>query len=195
VQAINPNVITAATLPTRRALVTVALVFGFALFTAATAQIRIPLPGTLVPITGQTLGVLLTGAALGSMAGTTSMIIYVLLGAAGLPFYAGGTSGWDHLTGGTFGYFVGFVVAAWVVGWFAEHRRDRVVKTAIPAFVIGSLVIYVFGVGWLWLTVYPDLGTSISKGMTPFLLGDAVKALIAGLMLPGAWWLVERSKA
>ncbi len=194
-QAINPNVITAATLPTRRAVVTVALVVGFALFTAATAQIRIPLPGTPVPITGQTLGVLLTGAALGSLASSASMLLYIALGALGLPFYAGGTSGWDHLTGGTFGYFVGFVVAAWVVGWFAEHRRDRIVRTAIPAFVAGSVVIYVFGVGWLWLTVFPDLGTAISKGMTPFLVGDAVKAVFAGLLLPGAWWLVDRSQA
>jgi biotin transport system substrate-specific component len=195
VQAINSNVIAAATLPTRRAVVTVVLVIGFALFTAATAQIRIPLPGTPVPITGQTLGVLLTGASLGSWAGTSSMVLYILLGAAGLPFYAGGTAGWEHFTGSTFGYFVGFVVAAWIVGWLAEHRRDRVVRTAIPAFAVGSLVIYVFGVGWMWLTVFPDLGTAISKGMTPFLVGDVVKAMLAGLLLPGAWWLVERSKA
>lgn len=193
-QAINPNVITAATLPTKRAAVTVALIVGFALFTAATAQIRIPLPGTPVPITGQTLGVLLTGAALGSWAGTASMTLYVLLGALGLPFYAGGASGWEHLTGSTFGYFVGFVVAAWVVGWFAEQRRDRRVRTAIPAFIAGSLIIYAFGVGWLWLTVFDDLWTAIDKGMTPFLVGDAIKAVLAGLLLPGAWWLVDRSK-
>ena len=193
-QAINPNVITAATLPTKRAAVTVALIVGFALFTAATAQIRIPLPGTPVPITGQTLGVLLTGAALGSWAGTASMTLYVLLGALGLPFYAGGASGWEHLTGSTFGYFVGFVVAAWVVGWFAEQRRDRRVRTAIPAFIAGSLIIYAFGVGWLWLTFFDDLWTAIDKGMTPFLVGDAIKAVLAGLLLPGAWWLVDRSK-
>ena len=194
-QAIHSNVITAATLPTRRTMVTVALVVGFALFTAATAQIRIPLPGTVVPLTGQTLGVLLTGAALGSVAGSSSMLLYVFLGAIGLPFYAGGTSGWNHLTGATFGYFVGFIVAAWVVGWFAEQRRDRVVRTAIPAFIVGSLVIYFFGVGWLWLDTPLDLSTAISDGMTPFLIGDAIKALIAGLLLPGAWWLVDRSKA
>ena len=194
-QAIQQNVITAAILPTRRAVVTVALVVGFALFIAATAQIRIPLPGTPVPITGQTLGVLLTGAALGSAAGTTSLLLYISLGAVGLPFYAGGTSGWDSLTGATFGYFVGFIVAAWVVGWFSEHRRDRVVRTAVPAFIAGSLIIYAFGVGWLWLTVFPDLGTSISKGMTPFLVGDTIKAVLAGLLLPGTWWLVDRSKA
>ncbi|MCH8992280.1 MAG: biotin transporter BioY, partial [Acidobacteria bacterium] len=121
-QAIQQNVITAAVLPTRRAVVTVALVVGFALFIAATAQIRIPLPGTPVPITGQTLGVLLTGAALGSIAGTSSLLLYISLGAVGLPFYAGGTSGWGRLTGATFGYFIGFIVAAWVVGWFSEHR-------------------------------------------------------------------------
>ena len=123
------------------------------------------------------------------------MLLYVFLGAIGLPFYAGGTSGWNHLTGATFGYFVGFIVAAWVVGWFAEQRRDRVVRTAIPAFIVGSLVIYFFGVGWLWLDTPLDLPTAISDGMTPFLIGDAIKALIAGLMLPGAWWLVDRSKA
>ncbi|GMQ86798.1 MAG: biotin transporter BioY [Acidimicrobiia bacterium] len=194
-QAIQQNVIAAAIVPTRKAVVTVALVVGFALLTAATAQIRIPLPGTPVPITGQTLGVLLTGAALGSVAGTSSIVLYISLGALGLPFYAGGTSGWGHLSGGTFGYFIGFIVAAWVVGWFAEHRRDRVVRTAVPAFIVGSLVIYTFGVGWLWLTVFSDLGTAISRGMTPFLVGDTIKAVLAGLLLPGTWWLVDRSRA
>ncbi len=193
-QAIHPNVITAAALPTRRTAVSVGLIIGFALLIAATAQFEIHIPGTPVPVTGQTFGVLLTGAALGSVAGTASIVLYAALGAVGLPFYAGGTSGWEHFTGATFGYFVGFVVAGWVVGWFAEHRRDRVVKTAIPAFIVGSLVIYAFGVGWLWLTVFDDLGTSISKGMTPFLVGDALKALLAGLALPGAWWVVNRAK-
>ena len=82
-----------------------------------------------------------------------------------------------------------------VVGWFSEHRHDRVVRTAVPAFIAGSLIIYAFGVGWLWLTVFPDLGTSISKGMAPFLVGDTIKAVLGGLLLPGAWWLVDRSKA
>jgi biotin transport system substrate-specific component len=194
VQAIHPNVITAATFPTRRAVVTITLIVGFALLTAATAQISIPLPGTPIPITGQTFGVLLTGAALGAGAGAASLALYAVLGAVGLPFYAGAGSGWEHLTGASFGYFVGFIAAGWVVGWLAEHRRDRVVKTAIPAFIVGSLVIYAFGVGWLWLTVFDDLGTAISKGMTPFLIGDATKALLAGLALPGAWWTVNRAK-
>ena len=194
VQAVHPNVITAAVLP-RRAAVTVVLMVGFALVTALAAQIRFPLPGTPIAITGQTFGVLLAGVALGSRAGAGSMLLYVTLGAIGLPFFAGGEAGWTYATGATFGYLAGFVVAAWLVGRLAEQRRDRSVRTAIPAFLVGSAAIYTLGVTWLWATVdsIPTLGAALSAGMYPFLVGDLVKAVLAGLVLPAAWFAIDRA--
>lgn len=194
-QAVHPNVITGAALP-RRAATTVVLMVGFALLTALVAQVRFPLPGTPIAITGQTFGVLLAGAALGSRFGAGTMLLYVTLGAVGLPFFAGGEGGLTYATGSSFGYLAGFVVAAWVVGWFAEQRHDRSVRTAVPAFLIGSAAIYVLGVAWLWASVesIPTLGAALSAGVYPFVAGDLAKALLAGLALPAAWMLVDRSR-
>ena len=115
---IPSRVLTGAVLP-RSAVVTTTLVIGFALLTALAAQIVIPLPFTPVPITGQTFVVLLAGAGLGATAGAASQGLYVLLGAVGLPFYAGGASGWTVARGATGGYLIGFIVAAWIVGALA----------------------------------------------------------------------------
>jgi biotin transport system substrate-specific component len=193
-QALHPNVITGVTLP-RRAVTTAVLIVGFALVTAAAAQVRIPLPGTPIAITGQTFGVLLAGAALGSRAGAGSMLLYVSLGAIGLPFFAGGEGGWTYATGASFGYLIGFVVAAWLIGLFAEQGRDRVVQTAVPAFLLGSAAIYTLGVTWLWATVeaIPTFGDALRAGMYPFIAGDVVKAVAAGLLLPAAWYVVEKA--
>ena len=126
-----------------------ALVVGFALLTAAAAQISIPLGFTPVPITGQTFAVLLAGGALGMTRGGLSQLLYVALGAIGLPFYADGDGGWSAATGSTAGYLVGFVIAAMVIGWMAERGQDRKVATAIPAFLVGSVIIYALGASWL----------------------------------------------
>jgi len=195
VQALHPNVITAVALP-RRAVNTAVLMLGFALVTALAAQVRIPVPGTPIALTGQTFAVLLGGAALGSRIGAGSMLLYVSLGAIGLPFFAGGESGWTYATGASFGYLAGFVVAAWVIGRLAEQRRDRAAVTAIPAFVAGSAVIYALGVAWMWATVdaIPTLGAALGAGLYPFVAGDLVKAVAAGLLLPAAWLLVDRTR-
>ena len=195
VQAVHPNVITAVALP-RRAAITVGLMVGFALLTALAAQIRIPLPGTPVAITGQTFAVLLTGAALGSRIGAGSMMVYVALGAIGLPFFAGGQSGWTYATGATFGYLVGFITAAWLVGRLAEQRKDRSIRTAVPAFLAASAAVYTLGVTWLWATVgsIPTLSAALTAGLYPFIAGDLIKAILAGLTLPAAWYVVDRSR-
>ncbi len=188
-QAYAPTVLAARVLPRSRT-VTIGLVIGFALLTAGAAQIAIPLPFTPVPITGQTFAVLLSGAVIGSTAGAASMGLYVLLGGMGLPFYADGASGWEVLGGPTGGYLVGFVVASWFVGYLAERRQDRRIATAVPAFLAGSVIIYTFGVAWL---AY-DLGVSVTEalelGMVPFVVGDLLKAVLAGALLPTAWKLV-----
>jgi len=172
----------------------VVLVVGFALLTAASAQFRIHLNFTPVPITGQTFAVLLAGAALGWRRGAASQSLYWVLGAIGLPFYADGDGGWDAATGATFGYFVGFVAAAVVVGVLAERHQDRALATSVPAMLTGSAVIYVCGVAWLAhsldVPVYSAEATdAIDLGLAPFVVGDLIKLLLAGLLTPLAWRL------
>jgi biotin transport system substrate-specific component len=172
-------------------------VVGFALLTAVAAQITIPLGFTPVPLTGQTFAVLLAGGVLGSRRGGLSMLLYVALGAIGLPFYADGAGGWSVATGATAGYLVGFIVAAIVVGLMAEHGQDRKLSTSIPAFLAGTMIIYTFGAGWLaydlGLPLTADAGepSAISLGVAPFLVGDVFKALLAGAMLPAAWRFLD----
>lgn len=169
------------------------LVVGFALLTAAAAQISIPLSFTPVPITGQTFAVLLAGGALGMSRGGLSQLLYVALGAIGLPFYAEGAGGWTAASGATGGYLVGFVVAAMLIGWMAERGQDRTVATAIPALLAGSVVFYAFGLPWLaHETGVPFSGpiagdNALAWGLYPFILGDVIKAGLAGLLLPAAW--------
>jgi biotin transport system substrate-specific component len=184
-------VITAVVLPRSRA-VSLGLVVGFTLLTALAAQLVIPLPFTPVPITGQTFAVLLAGAALGGTLGAVSMALYVLLGAVGLPFLAEGSSGWEVVRGATGGYLVGFVVAAWLVGKLAERRQDRTVATAIPLFLLGSVVIYLCGVPWLAASMGVSGTEAMELGLVPFIVGDLLKVAVAGLLLPATWALVTR---
>ena len=172
-------------------------VVEFTLFTALAAQISIPLGFTPVPVTGQTFAVLVAGGVLGANRGALSMGLYVTLGAIGLPFYAEGTGGWTAASGATAGYLVGFVVAGFVVGKMAEHGQDRTLSTSLPAFLAGSLIIYGFGASWLAydlglpLTAAAGDSSAISLGVAPFLVGDVLKALLAGAILPAAWILAE----
>jgi biotin transport system substrate-specific component len=186
-----PAVITARLVPRTR-VSSVALVVGFAALTALMAQVRIPLWFTPVPITGQTFAVLLSGAALGSRLGVASQAMYVSAGAIGLPVYTGGGGGWEHLTGATGGYLVGFVAAAFVVGRLAEQRQDRAVATAIPAFLTGTVVIYIFGVAWLAGSLGVDASRAMELGLIPFVVGDLLKVVLAGLALPAAWRIARR---
>jgi biotin transport system substrate-specific component len=160
-----------------------------ALFVAAFAQIRIPLPFTPVPLTGQTFAVLLVGAALGSKRGAASLALYTAMGALGLPFFAGGASGLAYMSGPTLGYLIGFVVAAYAIGLLAERGLERSVRTSLVPFLAGTLVIYIFGAGWL--TVLFGIEQALALGVLPFLVGDALKLALAALALPAAWKLVK----
>ncbi len=179
-------VIVQRVLPKSR-VVSLLLVVGAAVLTALAAQWRIHLPFTPVPITGQTFAVLLTGAALGARLGAYGQGLYLVAGALGAPVFADASGGIEVLTGATGGYLVGFVVAAGLVGWMAEHRQDRSFATMFTAFVVGSVVIYLFGVVGLMAATGFGLEEAVSKGVVPFLLGDLIKAAAAGVLLPGAW--------
>ena len=214
-----------AVLPRRGLLVDVALIVGFAFFTAIFAQIAIRFPGTTVPITGQTLAVLVAGGALGSRRGALSMLVYMLMGMFLLPVFApslsllkeetvhfilpwAGTNGlvWDMSSGG---YVVGFVLGAYLVGLLAERGWDRRARVSL-AMVVGNLSIYLVGLPWLALFIafetipgldltYYDaivgndvLDKTLKGGLFPFIGGDAIKLLLASMVLPGAWELVRR---
>jgi len=168
-----------------------ALVVVFSAFVALTAQVEIPLRP--VPITLQTLGVLFTGAVLGSRRGAVALLLYLAEGAVGLPVFAGGASGVAYMLGPTGGYLVGFVPAAAVVGWLAEHGWDRRPLWTALAMVIGNLVIYALGVTWL-AVLLGDLRTALVQGALIFIIGDLIKLVIATITLPGGWALARRHR-
>lgn len=165
----------------------VALVVGGAAFVGLAAQLSVPIPGTPVPVTGQTLAVLLSVAALGSVRGVASMLLYLVAGIAGVPWFAGGESGFAMPS---FGYIAGYVLAAAAVGALASRGWDRTPLRTAVTMVVGNLVIYVAGVTWLAGAVHTSLAHAVVLGVLPFLVGDAVKIVIAMGLLPTAWKLV-----
>jgi biotin transport system substrate-specific component len=165
------------------------LIISGVLFVAALAQVKIPLPFTPVPLTGQTFAVLLVGATLGSKRGAASMLLYIALGAFGLPVFAGGASGFAYLSGATLGYLIGFVMAAFVMGLLAERGLERSIRTSLIPFLVGTIIIYICGVAWLAI-VLGSFSQAIAAGFLPFLIGDAIKLIAASLALPAGWKLV-----
>jgi biotin transport system substrate-specific component len=161
-----------------------------AFFVTMLAQVKIPLPFTPVPLTGQTFAVLLIAAALGSKRGAASMAFYIALGAFGLPVFAGGASGMAYLSGTTLGYLIGFVVAAYIVGLLAERGLERSVQTSLIPFFVGTFIIYACGVSWLAI-VLGSFSKALAAGFIPFVIGDVIKLIAAALTLPTAWKLVK----
>ncbi|WP_326760745.1 biotin transporter BioY [Streptomyces phaeochromogenes] len=165
-----------------------ALVAGGAALTGLAAQIAVPVPGSPVPVTGQTFAALLVGTALGTGRGLASLALYALLGLAGVPWFAEGSAGATV----SFGYILGMLLAATVVGALARRGADRSVVRMAGTMLLGEAIIYAIGVPYLALAADMTLTQAVAAGLTPFLLGDALKAALAMGVLPTAWKFVRR---
>jgi biotin transport system substrate-specific component len=169
------------------------LVLGFSALIAITSQLEIRLPFTPVPITLQTLFVLLTGAVLGSRRGALALLAYLAEGAIGLPVFAGGMAGlFNPQVIPSEGYLWAFPIAAFVVGWLCERRLDRQFWTSAFAMLPGSLIIYAVGVPWLAVVAHLTIVNALIAGMLPFIPGDLFKLVVAALLLPSAWAIVRK---
>jgi biotin transport system substrate-specific component len=184
----TPRLVLADALPGSK-LRDACLVLGGAALTGLAAQVAITTPLTPVPFTLQTFAVLLVGASFGPVRGLLSMLLYVMAGIAGVPWFAEHSSGWG---GPTFGYIVGFLVASVVAGALARRGADRSILGTVATMVLGNVAIYGIGIGWLAVSLHIDLAAASRLGIWPFLAGDAVKILVAALLLPGAWQLARR---
>jgi len=170
--------------------INIAVVLGTSWLIWISAQISINIPFSPVPITGQTLVILLAGLILGKTRGTASVAAYLVQGAAGLPVFAGGKSGLVTLFGPTGGYLFGFLAAAYIVGLLSELRHKRSLFQAASSLLIGNIIIYFFGL--LWLARFVGETRSLELGLYPFLVGDVLKILLGIVIVGGGSLLIER---
>ncbi|MEU9609050.1 biotin transporter BioY [Streptomyces sp. NPDC048057] len=184
----RPRAVLADLLPASRTR-DVLLVAGGAALTGLAAQIAVPVPGSPVPVSGQTFAALLVGTALGARRGFLSLALYAVAGMAGMPWFAEGEAGWGMPS---FGYILGMLLAATVVGALARRGADRSVLRMAGAMVVGSVIIYGIGVPYLALSTGMSMTQAVAAGLTPFLIGDALKAALAMGALPTAWKLLSR---
>ncbi|MEU4092949.1 biotin transporter BioY [Streptomyces sp. NPDC026673] len=188
--AVRTHPVLADLIPASR-LRDVALVTGGAVLTGLAAQLSVPVPGSPVPVTGQTFAALLVGTALGARRGFLALALYAVAGVAGMPWFAEGSSG---AAAPSFGYIIGMMLASAVVGALARRGADRSVWRMAGVMVVGSAVVYAVGVPYLALAAHWTPGKAIAFGLTPYLIGDALKAALAMGVLPAAWKLVGRRR-
>ncbi|MGV9554751.1 biotin transporter BioY [Streptomyces sp. NPDC003401] len=185
---VSPGRVLADLIPASRVR-DVALVLGGAVLTGLAAQIAVPVPGSPVPVTGQTFAALLVGTTLGARRGFLSLALYALAGVAGVPWFAEGGSGAAAVS---FGYVLGMILASTLVGALARRGADRSALRMAGAMLVGEAVVYAVGVPYLALAAGLSASAAIAAGLTPFLIGDALKAALAMGLLPAAWKLVKR---
>ena len=166
-------------------------------FISLLAQISLPVPGSPVPVTGQTLAVLLIGTTYGARLGFITFATYLLAGIAGAPIFAPSATsanhGLDRLVGATGGYLVGMLVASLLLGYLADRKADQKFRTSFPALLLGDLVIFTFGLAWLHASLDMTWAATIKAGLTPFILGEALKIAITATSLPLVWRKISRS--
>jgi biotin transport system substrate-specific component len=182
-------------IPRSTALTNAVLVVSGVLGLAALAQIALPVPGSPVPVTGQTLGVLILGTAYGSTLGVTTFALYILVGIAGAPVFANSGHGLDRIAGPTGGYLVGMLIATFVLGQLARFRLDQKFLTALPSMLIGTVTTFTFGLVWLQQYTGKSWSWTFDAGLTPFIFGEMLKIAIAGTSLPAIWRVVNRKNS
>ena len=186
-----------AVFPRSTALTEALFVVGGIGLISLLAQISIPVPGSPVPVTGQTLGVLLIGTTYGARLGLITFASYLLAGIAGAPIFAPSATSPNHgierLTGATGGYLVGMLVASLLLGYLADRKADQKFRTSFPALLLGDLVIFAFGLTWLHTSLDLTWTATIKAGFTPFILGEALKIAITATSLPLVWRRISRS--
>ncbi|MEV0483128.1 biotin transporter BioY [Streptomyces sp. NPDC050508] len=185
----RPGQVLADLLPASRVR-DIALVLGGAALTGLAAQLAVPVPGSSVPVTGQTFAALLVGTSLGAGRGFLSLALYALLGLAGVPWFAAGT----HGAGASFGYIIGMLLASAAVGALARRGTDRSVLRMAGTMLLGEAIIYAIGVPYLALSLDLSTSAAIAAGLTPFLIGDALKAALAMGATPTAWKFVNKQR-
>jgi biotin transport system substrate-specific component len=185
----RPGQVLADLLPASRVR-DIALVLGGAALTGLAAQLAVPVPGSSVPVTGQTFAALLVGTSLGAGRGFLSLALYALLGLAGVPWFAAGT----HGAGASFGYIIGMLLASAAVGALARRGTDRSVLRMAGTMLLGEAIIYAIGVPYLALSLDLSTSAAIAAGLTPFLIGDALKAALAMGATPTAWKFVNKER-
>ena len=182
-------------IPRTTVLSNAVLVVSGVLGLAALAQIAIPVPGSPVPVTGQTLGVLILGTTYGSTLGVTTFAMYILAGIAGAPVFANSGHGLDRIVGATGGYLIGMLVATCVLGQLARFRLDQKFLTALPSMLIGTVITFSFGLIWLYQYTGQSWSWTVNAGLTPFIVGEVLKIAIAGTSLPAIWRIVNRKNS
>jgi len=182
----------ATLLPASNALTNTLLIGAGAIFLSALAQISIPIPGSPVPVTGQSLGVVLIASSFGAGLGFATFATYLLVGIAGAPVFAGASSGIEKVTGATGGYLIGMLVATYLLGLLANHRMDQKFITSLPSMLVANLIIFSFGLIWLHHFTGKDWRWTINAGLTPFIVGEVLKMIIAGTSLPILWRVIKR---
>lgn len=170
----------------------IALIVGGVVFMALMAQIAVPVPGSPVPVTGQTLGALLLGSAYGASLGFTTFATYLLVGFLGAPVFASGAHGLSRITGATGGYLVGMLLASLLTGFLAGRKWDQRIRTVIPTMVLGDLLIFSAGLFWLHHSIHATWATTFKLGFTPFILGEVIKIAIASSTMPTLWRFVPK---
>jgi biotin transport system substrate-specific component len=189
----HSNSLRATVFPRSTALTQALFIVGGVGFIAALAQIAVPIPGSPVPVTGQTLGALLIGTTYGARLGFITFSTYLLAGIAGAPIFAGSTHGIERVTGATGGYLVGMLLASLFLGYLADRKADQSFKTSFPALILGDVIIFTFGLIWLRASLDLSWSATIAAGLTPFILGEILKIAITATSLPLIWRRISRT--
>jgi biotin transport system substrate-specific component len=194
--SISTGSLRATVFPRSTALTHAGFIVGGTLFIAALAQIAIPVPGSPVPVTGQTLAVYLIGTTYGARLGFATFATYLLAGIAGAPIFApAATQGLARLTGATGGYLIGMLVATLILGALADRKADQKFKTSFPALILGSVIVFAFGLIWLNVSLNLTWAQTISAGLTPFIFGEVIKIAITATSLPLIWRRISKKLA